>query len=549
MERFWWKEAVIYQIYWRSFQDSNGDGVGDLKGILSRLDYLEKLGVTVIWLNPCYPSPQVDNGYDISDYCGIAPEFGTMEEFDTLLSELHARGMKLVMDLVVNHTSDQHPWFVQSRSSKDNPYRDYYIWRKGKDGAPPNNWGSHFTPSAWEYDEATDEYYLHLFAKEQPDLNWENPKVRREVHKIMRFWLYKGIDGFRMDVINLVKKPEGLPDSKLPPSTKEGFSFDNELYANNPGLVEFFREMKEEVLSRYDVMTVGETARVTPEYALQYVGEPERLLSMVFHFQIVDLRDNFTWGKFKALQRKWTNALWGKGWASQFLQNHDQPRCVSVYGDDGKYREKSAKMLATLLHTLPGTPYVYQGEELGMCNTPFTDISQYNDINAKFDYDEMLAKGKSPEQALAVLNRYSRDHSRTPMQWDESANAGFTTGKPWLMVNPNYTQINAEKEMQDENSVWNYYRALLALRKEHPVMVYGEWTEYELEREDVYVYTRTLDDERWLVAVNLTGTPTQVTLPGAVNGTLKRVLGSEADLSLKDGVLTLRPWEAVIAAF
>lgn len=313
--------------------------------------------------------------------------------------------------------------------------------------------------------------------------------------------------------------------------------------------MDFFREMKEEVLSHYDVMTVGETARVTPEYALQYVGEPERLLSMVFHFQIVDLRDNFTWGKFKALQRKWTNALWGKGWASQFLQNHDQPRCVSVYGDDGKYREKSAKMLATLLHTLPGTPYVYQGEELGMCNTPFTDISQYNDINAKFDYDEMLAKGKSPEQALAVLNRYSRDHSRTPMQWDESANAGFTTGKPWLMVNPNYTQINAEKEMQDENSVWNYYRALLALRKEHPVMVYGEWTEYEPEREDVYVYTRTLDDERWLVAVNLTGTPTQVTLPGAVNGTLKRVLGNEADLSLKDGVLTLRPWEAVIAAF
>ncbi len=516
MEHAWWKEAVIYQIYPRSFQDSDGDGVGDLRGIIRRLDYLQQLGVTVIWLNPCYPSPQVDNGYDISDYCAIAPEFGTMADFEELLRELHARGMKLVMDLVVNHTSDQHPWFMQSRSSKDNPYRDYYIWRKGKNGAPPNNWASHFTPSAWEYDAATDEYYLHLFAKEQPDLNWENPKVRQEVHKLMRFWLDKDIDGFRMDVINMIKKPEGLPDSQLPPSTAEGFSFDSDLYANNPGLVDFFREMKTEVLSRYDVMTVGETARVTPEIALQYVGEPERLLSMIFHFQIVELRDQFTWGKFKAIQRKWVNALWGKGWGSQYLQNHDQARCVSVYGDDGAYREQSAKMLATLLHTLPGTPYVYQGEELGMCNTPFTDISQFNDINAKFDYEEMVAQGKTPQEALAVLNRYSRDHARTPMQWDATPNAGFTTGKPWLMVNPNYPQINAARQMQDEDSVWNYYRALMALRKAHPVMVYGSWTEYEPQREDVYLYTRTLDSERWLVALNLTGAPTKVAVPAGV---------------------------------
>lgn len=549
MERFWWKEAVIYQIYPRSFQDSNGDGVGDLKGIIRRLDYLQKLGVTVVWLTPCYPSPQVDNGYDISDYYGIAPEFGTMWDFEELLRGLHARGMKLIMDLVVNHTSNQHPWFVQSRSSKENHYRDYYIWRKGKNGGPPNNWASHFTPSAWEYDVATGEYYLHLFAKEQPDLNWENPEVRKEVHKLIRFWLDKGVDGFRMDAINMIKKPEGLPDSPLPPSTTEGFSFDNDLYTNNPGIVDFFRELKEEVLSHYEVMTVGETSRVTPEIALRYVGEPERLLSMIFHFQIVELRERFTWGKFKAIQREWVNSLWGRGWASQYLQNHDQARCVSVYGDDGVYREQSAKMLATMLHTLPGTPYMYQGEELGMCNMPFTDIAQFNDINAKFDYAEMLAQGKKPIEALAVLNRYSRDHARTPMQWDDSCNAGFTDGMPWMMVNPNYTQINAVQQMQDKNSVWNYYRALIALRKVHPVMVYGAWTEYESEREDIYLYTRILEDERWLVALNLTGKAAKVTVSVAVPGILTRVLGNESDMLYRNGVLTLRPWEAVIAAF
>lgn len=544
MERTWWKEAVIYQIYLRSFQDSNGDGVGDIPGIISRLDYLQKLGVTVLWLNPCYPSPDVDNGYDISDYCGIAPRFGTMEDFDRLLAETHRRGMKLVMDLVVNHTSSEHPWFKESRKSKDNPYRDYYIWRPAKDGREPNNWGSHFTPSAWQYDETTGEYYLHLFAKEQPDLNWENPAVRREVWKLMRFWLDKGVDGFRMDVINLIKKPAGLPDSPKAPTCAEGYSFDCELYANNPGLCDFFREMDREVLRDYDVMTVGETARVTPEFALDYVGEPERLLSMVFHFQIVELRDGFTWPKFKAIQRMWADKLWGRGWSSQFLQNHDQPRCVSVYGDDGAYRTQSAKLLGTMLHTLPGTPYVYQGEELGMANTPFTDISQYNDINAKFDYSELIAAGKTPQQALAVLNRYSRDHARTPMQWDASENAGFTSGTPWLMVNPDYVRVNAAAQESDPDSVLNYYRRLIALRKERPAMVYGEFTEYEAGRGDVYVYTRTLGDERLLVTLNLTGEPAEVRLP--VEGVPAPLLCNYPDAPAADKTLTLRPWEAVI---
>ena len=544
MERSWWKEAVIYQVYLRSFQDSNGDGVGDIGGIIQRLDYLQKLGVTVLWLNPCYPSPDVDNGYDISDYCGISPKFGTLDQFDELLRQVHARGMKLIMDLVVNHTSDQHPWFQQSRSSKENPYRDYYIWRKGKNGAPPNNWGSHFTPSVWEYDPATDEYYLHLFAKEQPDLNWENPEVRQQVWKIMRFWLDKGVDGFRMDVINLIKKPEGLPDSPLPATCAEGYTFDCDLYANNPGLTDFYREMKREVLDHYPVMTVGETAKVTPEFALDYVGEPERLLSMVFHFQIVELRDNFTWGGFKAIQRKWVDALWNKGWSSQFLQNHDQPRCVSVYGDDGEYRVQSAKMLGTLLHTLPGTPYVYQGEELGTTNTAFTSIDQYNDINAKFDYQELLAKGKTPEQALAVLNRYSRDHARTPMQWTDGPNAGSTEGQPWLMVNPNYPAVNAEQQENDPDSVLNYYRALIRLRKEHPVMVYGEFQEYEPEREDVYLYTRSLDGERWLIALNLTGRPVEAKRP--VKGEYQVLLANYPDPDVQGESLHLRPWEAVI---
>lgn len=541
MERTWWKEAVIYQVYLRSFQDSNGDGVGDIPGILRRLDYLQWLGVTVLWLNPCYPSPGVDNGYDIADYCAIDPQFGQMEDFERLLAETHRRGMRLVMDLVVNHTSDQHPWFRRSRQSREDPYRDYYIWRPGKNGGPPNNWGSHFTPSAWEFDPATGEYYLHLFAREQPDLNWENPQVRQEVWRIMRFWLDKGVDGFRMDVINLIKKPAGLPDSPKPPTCAEGFSFDCELYANNPGLTDFYREMKREVLDRYDLMTVGETARVTPSFARDYVGEPERLLDMVFHFETVELRDNFTWSAFKAIQRRWVEGLWGKGWASQFLQNHDQPRCASVYGDGSP---ASAKMLGTLLHTLPGTPYVYQGEELGMTNVPFASIEQYNDINAKFDYRELLARGRTPAEALAVLNRYSRDHARTPMQWDDSPHGGFTDGTPWLMANPNYPQINAVRQERDPDSVLCYYRRLIALRKENPVMVYGDFAEYEPDREDLYLYTRTLEKERWLIALNLTDRPVEAAWP--LEGPRQLVLGSCPTPDLAGPFLRLRPWEAII---
>lgn len=545
MKKTWWKEAVVYQIYPRSFKDSNGDGIGDLRGVIEKLDYLKELGITVIWLCPCYPSPNADNGYDISDYRDIMPEFGTMADFDELLAKAHERGIRIVMDLVVNHSSDEHKWFQESRKSKDNPYRDYYIWRPGKDGHAPNNWGSYFTPSAWEYDDATKEYYLHLFAKKQPDLNWENPKVREEVYSLMRFWLDKGIDGFRMDVINHIKKPAGLPDSPNPATCAEGYTFDPALYANSPGLVDFLSEMKQKVLNRYDLMTVGETVEVTPEIALRYVNETDGALNMVFHFQITGMRDHFSWKAYKEIQRNWIRELSEKGgWNSQYLQNHDQPRCVSVYGNDGAYRLESAKLLGTILHTLPGTPYVYQGEEIGMTNTPFTDIAQFNDINAHFDYDQMLKAGKSPAEALDNLNHYSRDHARTPMQWSDEAQAGFTTGKPWLMINPNYTQINVQAAMQDPNSVYHYYKKLIALRKEHSAMVYGNFEEYLPDSDKVYVYTRSDENETLLVMLNLTDAEQKLAVP--VAGAKRVLLSNYEPQAAYEGEVTLRPYEAVI---
>ena len=541
----WWKEAVVYQVYPRSFKDSNGDGIGDLRGVIQKLDYLKELGISVIWLNPCYPSPNDDNGYDISDYRDIMPEFGTMEDFDTLLEQAHQRGIRIVMDLVVNHTSDEHKWFEESRKSKDNPYRDYYIWRQPRQGKEPNNWGAYFTPSVWEYDSNTGEYYLHMFSKKQPDLNWENPKVRQEVYSLMRFWLDKGIDGFRMDVINLIKKPEGLPDPPNPATCAEGFSYDPELYANNPGLTDFLGEMKEKVLKDYDVMTVGETVEVTPEIALRYVHETQGALNMVFHFQITGMRDHFSWKEYKKVQRSWIHELSSKGgWNSQFFQNHDQARCVSVYGNDKNFRCESAKMLATILHTLPGTPYVYQGEEIGMTNTPFTSIEQYNDINAKFDYSEMLLAGKTPAQALEHLNRYSRDHARTPMQWSAEEQAGFTTGEPWLMVNPNYRQINVEQAMQDPDSVYHYYKKLIALRKNHKAMVYGDFVEYLPDSETIYAYTRSTDEESLLVVINLTEKDQKIESP--VQGSKTLLLGNYGECQDDEQEISLRPYEAVI---
>ncbi len=551
MNKTWWKEAVVYQIYPRSFMDSDGDGVGDLRGITSRLDYLKELGVDVIWLSPVYQSPNDDNGYDISDYQAIMEEFGTMEDFDEMLAAIHERGMKLVMDLVVNHTSDEHAWFVESRKSKDNPYRDYYMWREGKDGKEPNNWGSCFSGSAWEYDQTTDMYYLHLFSKKQPDLNWDNPKVRAEVFSMMNWWCEKGIDGFRMDVISLISKEPGLPDGVMAP----GALYAGCPCANGPRVHEYLQEMNREVLSRFDLMTVGECAGVTIDEAKKYASLDGRELNMVFQFEHVEL-DNGDFGKwtdrrvslkdFKETMSRWQTELAGAAWNSLFLGNHDQPRSVSRFGCDApEYREVCAKMLATCLHMMQGTPYVYQGEELGMTNCPFETVADLRDIESINAYAELTEAGKiAPEDMMRFLRMRSRDNARTPMQWDDSENAGFTKGIPWIMVNPNYVDINAGQERRDPDSVFSYYKKLIALRKQEKVIVYGSYRLLEPEREDLYVYTRTLDAEKLLVVCNFTKEETQYHIPEAYRaGT---VLIGNRDRKRLEGEMRLQPYEALV---
>lgn len=523
--RTWWKEAVIYQIYPRSFMDSNGDGIGDLQGIISRLDYLKYLGIDVIWLSPIYKSPNDDNGYDISDYRAIMDEFGTMEDFDALLAGAHERGIRIVMDLVVNHTSDEHRWFVESRKSKDNPYRDYYIWREGKDAqTPPNNWGACFGGSAWQYDGETDMYYLHLFSKKQPDLNWDNPKVREEVFDMMRWWCDKGIDGFRMDVISMISKTAEMPDGE-----GNGLYGDFGPYCvHGPNVHKYLREMNESVLSRYDIMTVGETAGVTTELAKQYAGEDTRELNMVFQFEHVESDGKY--GKWtdekislvmlKEILSRWQTELYGKAWNSLFWDNHDQPRAVSLFGDDRPaYREASAKMLATCLHMLQGTPYIYQGEELGMTNYPFETPGDFRDIESINAYREWCAEGElSHETFWPCLVFKSRDNARTPMQWDDSENAGFTAGKPWIAVNPNYREINAAAETADPDSVFHYYKKLIALRKQNPVMVYGKYELLLPESEELFVYTRTLENTSLLVVCSFCDHETDFTVPDGFAG-------------------------------
>lgn len=553
MKKTWWKESVVYQIYPRSFQDSNGDGIGDIPGIISRLDYLQKLGVDVIWLCPVYESPNDDNGYDISNYRGIMDEFGTVEDWERLLDGLHSRGMKLIMDLVVNHTSDEHAWFVESRKSKDNPYRDYYIWRDGKDGKEPNNWASIFSGSAWKYDETTDQYFLHLFSKKQPDLNWENEKVRREVYDLMTWWLDKGIDGFRMDVINMISKVEGLPDGEGDSKYKDGGKY----FMNGPRIHEFLQEMNQEVLSKYDVMTVGETPGVSPEEAALYVGEDRGELSMVFQFESMDI-DSGPGGKwfvtpwklldFKRIMSKWQTDLEGKGWNSLFLNNHDQPRMVSRFGDDGKYRKESAKMLGTLLHTMQGTPFIYQGEELGMTNVKFATIEEYQDIETHNMFNEHREAGRSVEDIMASIYSKGRDNARTPMQWDATAHGGFTAGTPWLVVNPNYKEINAEEAVADPDSIFHYYRRLIELRKQHEVIVYGKYELLLEDHEHIYAYTRTLGDERLLVILNFFADPVNFELPASVGyRSYEQLIGN---YELLEGTrleqMELRPYEAQV---
>ena len=552
MEKKWWKESVVYQIYPRSFKDSNGDGIGDINGITEKLDYLKELGIDVIWLSPVYQSPNDDNGYDISDYQAIMEEFGTMEDFDRMLAEAHKRGIRIVMDLVVNHTSDEHAWFVESKKSRENPYRDYYIWREGKDGKEPNNWGSVFNGSAWVYDETTDMYYLHLFSKKQPDLNWDNPKVREEVFSMMNWWCEKGIDGFRMDVISMISKVEGLPDGKV----QGGLYGEASPYVQNgPHVHEYLQEMNKEVLSKYDLLTVGECAGVTIEEAKKYASNKGTELGMVFQFEHMDLdQGEFSkWGdkkvKLTALKEnltKWQNELEGKAWNSLFWCNHDQPRVVSRFGNDSKeYREVSAKMLATCLHLMQGTPYVYQGEELGMTNVPFASVDEFKDIESINAYHEYVESGLiSKEDMMRYLCYKSRDNARTPMQWNNQENAGFTTGTPWIKVNPNYVEINAEEEVKRADSVFSYYKKLIALRHQEEVIVYGHYELLLPESEELYVYTRELNEEKLLVICNFTDKEVSYAVPNEFVG--KEILISNYEEQEMKQELSLKPYEAIV---
>ena len=557
MKKAWWKESVVYQIYPRSFCDSNGDGVGDLRGIIRKLDHLQQLGIDVVWLSPVYKSPNDDNGYDISDYQEIMDEFGTLADWEELLAEMHQRGIKLIMDLVVNHTSDEHPWFVKARKSKDNPYRDYYIWRPGKDGREPNNWAAFFGGSAWQLDEATGEYYLHLFSKKQPDLNWENPKVRAEVYKMMQWWLEKGIDGFRMDVINMISKVPGLPDAAV--TTADRYQFGGEHFINGPRLLEFLAEMKQTVLSRYDILTVGETPLVDTQDALAITDETTGALNMLFQFEHMDLDAEHGGAssrrsvkplpllELKEVMSRWQKDLEGRGWNSIYLTNHDQPRPVSRYGDDTVYRVESAKMLATFTHMLQGTPYVYQGEEIGMTNVPFDAIEDFRDIETLNIYQEMVVEqGGDPGRVMAIIRAKSRDNARTPMQWDASAQAGFTTGEPWIKVNPNYPAINVAQAVADPDSVFHYYRSLIQLRKANPLVVYGAYDLLLPDDEEIYAFTRTLGDDRLLVILNFSKNTPVFELPASLYHVSNELLISNYPVDINRSMerLQLRPYEA-----
>lgn len=546
----WWKEAVIYQIYPRSFQDSNGDGIGDLNGVTMRLDYLKKLGIDVIWLSPVYKSPNDDNGYDISDYRDIMTEFGTMEDFDRMLAAAHERGIKIVMDLVVNHTSDEHKWFIESRKSKDNPYRDYYIWKDPRDGHEPTNWGSNFSGSAWKFDETTGQYYLHLFSEKQPDLNWENPKVRDAVYDMMTWWCDKGIDGFRMDVISMISKVQSYPDGELFDGV---YGNANPYVCNGPRVHEFLQEMNRRVLSRYDIMTVGEAAGVTVEEAKRYANNEGTELGMVFHFEHTDGSSNSesVIGKWtvnpprltyvRGILNKWQTELEGKAWGSLYWDNHDQPRAVSRFGNDSKeWREVSAKMLATVLHMQKGTPYVYQGEEFGMTNMHFESIDDCRDIEEINAYQQYVTDHKlvDAETMLRCFDTIARDNARTPVQWDNSPNAGFTTGTPWIKVNPNYTEINAEAALADPNSVFYYYQKLIRLRHTTPIIVYGTFRPLLPDSEVLYAYEREMDGKVLTVAANWTNREQECTLFDDLEG---EELISNYD-SHRTGIL--QPYEA-----
>lgn len=544
MERIWWKEAVCYQVYPRSFKDSNGDGIGDINGVIEKLDYLKDLGIDVVWISPIYESPNDDNGYDISDYQNIMKDFGTMEDFDRLLLEVHERGMKLIMDLVVNHTSDEHPWFIEAKRGKDNPKRDWYIWQDAKEGKEPNNWASIFEGSAWEYDATSNQYYMHVFSRKQPDLNWENAEMRRAVYNMINWWLDKGIDGFRVDAISHIKKTFELGDLPNPEGLNYVESFDGHM--NQPGIHTFLSEMKKETFDHYDIMTVGEANGVSTEDADEWVGEKNGKFNMVFQFEHLNLWDHnigtsFDIPGYKRVLSEWQKGLENKGWNALFIENHDRPRVPSTWGDDEEYWYESATSHAVVYFLLQGTPFIYQGQEIGMTNYPFSDITEFNDVHAKNIYNNELINGATKEEVIDMLQRVSRDNSRTPMQWDDSKNAGFTTGTPWLKVNPNYKTINVKQQEKEQKSVLQFYKDLIRLKKEHLVMTYGTFDLVYPENPAVFAYTRTTDDEQFLIFGNLSDAESTLTE--------EELQWQDAELVLSNydnehQPTTLRPYEA-----
>ena len=505
MKKTWWKEAVGYQIYPRSFMDSNGDGIGDLQGIISKLDYLKDLGIGVIWICPMYKSPNDDNGYDISDYKDIMEDFGNMKDFDELLDEVHKRDMKLIIDLVVNHTSDEHEWFIESSSSKDNPKRDWYIWRNSKNGREPNNWESIFKGSAWEFDDKTDEYFLHLFTKRQPDLNWENPEMRQAVYEMINWWLDKGVDGFRVDAISHIKKDQTFEDLPNPENLEYVESFDKHM--NYDGIHKFLEELKENTFAKYDIMTVGEANGVNAEDAHLWVGEEQGKFNMVFQFEHLALWDQAEAGfsviNLKNALSKWQNNLYKVGWNALFIENHDIPRVISTLGNDTNFRNECAKSFGLMYFMQQGTPFIYQGQEIGMKNVQFNSIEDYNDVKGINIYKEKVKSGVSPEEALKAVWVVSRDNARTPMQWDDSDNAGFSVAKPWLGINPDYLTTNVKSQLEDEDSVLNFYKKMINLRKENECLIYGKYNLILEEDENIYAYTRELNNDKCIVICNL----------------------------------------------
>lgn len=551
MKRAWWKEAVAYQVYPRSFQDSNNDGIGDLRGLLSRLDYLQDLGIDVIWICPVYQSPNDDNGYDISSYVDIMEEYGTMEDFNRLLDEIHKRKMKLIIDLVINHTSDEHPWFIESRSSKQNDKRNWYIWRDSVNGKEPNNWESIFGGSAWEFDQKTEQYYLHLFSKKQPDLNWENEHVRQSLYTMIKWWLDRGIDGFRVDAISHIKKDTTF--SNMPNPTNLPYVPAWEKYMNVEGILTFLNELKKETFAKYDIMTVAEANGVGIDEIREWVDENEGKFNMIFQFEHLSLWDanaeiQLDIPGLKRVLTNWQKALEGSGWNALFIENHDIARSVSTWGNDQEYWKESATSIAIMYFFMQGTPFIYQGQELGMTNVKFSSIEEYDDVKDKNFYAERIAMGDTHEQVMNIIWSSSRDNARTPMQWSDKANAGFTDGKPWIGVNPNYTEINVEKQKVDPNSILNFYKEMIRLRKENEVFIYGEYNLVLGEHKRIFAYTRTLNNEKVMIVSNLSP---QTVNTDEIDGIIferKNLLLSNKEVENHDPLkaLKLKPYEARI---